>query len=158
LQDAGDDRNGLWKVRTDGSDLTLFAAGAYLIPETSPDGRFAAYRRTIADGDRLVRIADGRLLGISVPNLDRFRWSVEGGRTWLWAIRVEEGANSIVRLPFDPARESIGPQQTILSGEDVAEAESLGVARDGSAVAFSSFANRRAQILLVEGLAGSSGN
>jgi len=42
----------------------------------------------------------------------------------------------------------------VLSGEAVRDVESLGVARDGSAVAFSSVAERRAQIVRVDGLAG----
>jgi len=157
LQDAGDEHSGLWKVRPDGSDLTLIKAGPFLIPETSPDGRFVAYRRTIAEGDRLLRVADGRQLGVSVRDTDRFRWTVEKGRTWLWAIHIAEGANTVVRFPFDPERETLGPPETVLAGDEVRAAESLGVARDGSAVAFSSFANRRAQILLVEGLGDSSG-
>ncbi|MCB1009661.1 MAG: protein kinase [Acidobacteria bacterium] len=153
LQDAGEKRSGLWKVRPDGSDATLIAAGPYLIPDTSPDGRFVAFRWTMAAGERLLRVADGRRLEVSIPFTDRFRWSVEGGRTYLWAIQVDERGNSIVRFAFDPARETLGPKETILAGEAVAQAESLGVAHDGSAIAFSSFANRRAQIVRIDGLA-----
>jgi hypothetical protein len=100
-----------------------------------------------------VRIADGQLLDVSIPFTDRFRWTVED-RTYLWAIRLDEKGHSIVRYPFDPARETLGAAQTILAGDAAKEAESLGVARDGSAFAFSTFANRRAQLVRVDGLAG----
>jgi len=153
LQDAGE-RSGIWKVRPDGRDATLIAAGPFLIPETSPDGRFVAFRYTLAAGDRLVRIADGRRLDVAIPFNDRFRWSVDAGRISLWAIRIDAAGNSIVRFPFDPGNETLGAAQTILAGDAVEDAESLGVARDGSAIAFSSFANRRAQIVRIDGLAG----
>lgn len=153
LQDAGEGRNGLWRIRPDGRDATLVAAGPFLVPETSPDGRFVALRAQPEDGKRLARLADGALLDVSIPFTDRYRWSVEE-RTWLWGIRLSPEGNSIVRYPFDPARETLGAAQTILAGEAVRAAESLGVARDGSAVAFSTFANRRAQLVRVDGLAG----
>ena len=153
LQDARPEKSGLWKIRPDGRDPTLIVAGPYLIPETSADGRFVAFRGQLEEGKRLVRIADGHLLDVSIPFTDRFRWSVEE-RTDLWAIRQNENGNSIVRYPFDPERETLGAAQTILAGDAVKEAESLGVARDGSAFAFSSFANRRAQLVRIDGLAG----
>jgi Tol biopolymer transport system component len=152
LQGAGAERDGLWRVRPDGSDAMLVTVGPYLIPETSPDGRYVAFRAAGETSERLVRIADGRPIESKMPDTDRYRWSVEG-RTHLWAIHLSEDGNSIVRYPFDPAREALGTPETVLSGDAAETAESLGVARDGSAVAFSSFANRRAQLVRVDGLA-----
>jgi serine/threonine protein kinase len=153
LQAAEADESGLWKIRPDGRDATLIRAGSQLIPDTSPDGRFVAFRAQSNLGRRLVRISDGEPLDVSIPYTDRHRWS-DGGGTYLWAIHVSEGHNRIVRFAFDPARETLGPEETLLEGGAVAEAESLGVARDGSAIAFSTFANRRAQLVRIDGLAG----
>jgi serine/threonine protein kinase len=152
-QSAQGAESGLWKIRPDGRDATLIVRGDLLIPETSPDGRFVAFRPQNQTARRLVRISDGQLLDVSTPSTDRHRWSSIGG-TFLWAIQVGAAQNSIVRFPFDPALEKLGPKETILEGDAVRDAESLGVARDGSAFAFSSVANRRAQLVRVDGLAG----
>jgi tricorn protease-like protein len=152
LQEAGEGRNGIWKIRPDGSAAAPVALGALLIPDTSPDGRYVAFRER--GHCVLARVADGKRLDIPLPDTDRCRWSVEG-RTYLWAIAGSATGNSIRRYAFDAARERLGAAETILAGEEVSEAESLGVARDGSAVAFSQLANRRAQLLRFDGLADS---
>jgi hypothetical protein len=141
-------------IRPDGADATPVALGDQLVPQTSPDGRFVAFRSEFDDGRRLVRISDGHLLDVSIPFTDRYRWSHEPG-TYLWAIRIDQDDDrSILRYPFDPVRETLGPAETVLSGGAAVDAESLGVAEDGSAIAFSSFANRRAQLVRIDGLAG----
>jgi len=152
LQDSTAERNGVWKVRPDGRDPTLVAAGAFLIPETSPDGAYVAVRGQREEGRRIVRVADGRPLEVSIPFTDRYRW-VSGSPTHLWAIRYDDAGNSIVRYAFDSVRGTLGAAEPILAGDAAREAESLGVARDGSAFAFSSFANRRAQLVRIDGLA-----
>jgi eukaryotic-like serine/threonine-protein kinase len=154
LQAAAADQTGLWKIRPDGRDATLIRSGSQLIPETSPDGRFVAFRAQSQLGRRLVRISNGALLDVSIPFTDRHRWSASADGTYLWAIRVGEESNRIVRFAFDPARETLGAEETILAGGAVREAESLGVARDGSAIAFSTLANRRAQLVRIDGLEG----
>jgi Tol biopolymer transport system component len=152
LQDAGEGRNGIWKIRPDGSEPTLVAAGAFLIPETSPDGGHVAFRGP--GGRRIVRLEDRALLDTELADTDRYRWSVENGRTYLWALGFTERGGEIRRFPFDPERGALGPAEVVLSGDAVRTAETLGVARDGSAVTFASLANRRGQLIRIDGLTG----
>jgi serine/threonine protein kinase len=149
-QGASEKENGIWKIHPDGTEAVPVAIGAYLIPETSPDGRYAAFRGPGAR--RIVRLSDGTLLDTKLGDTDRYRWSVEEGRTYLWAIGLNDRGNDIRRYAFDPERGTVGPAEVVVSGERVKGAESLGVARDGSAVTFSNLANRRAQLVRIDGI------
>jgi Tol biopolymer transport system component len=150
-QEAGEDRDGIWKVRPDGTDAALVAAGALLVPDVSPDGRYVALRG--AGRKRVVRIADGAFLEEDLAGTDRYRWSVEGSKTFLWALGGLANRN-VRRFPFDPERGALGPAEAteVLGGES--NAETFGVAPDGSAMTFASFANRRGQLIRIDGLTG----
>jgi eukaryotic-like serine/threonine-protein kinase len=150
-QDAGDEANGIWKIRPDGRDLTPVAVGPYFLPEVSPDGRVVAFRGTQEQGLRLVYLADGRRLPIELPATNRFRWS-DGGGLRLWALSWSERGVAVVRARFDPERGTLGPVEIVVPAELAGEAETLGVARDGSAVTFSRFAHARTEIVRIDGL------
>ena len=61
LQEAGADKDGIWKIRPDGTAAALVAAGGSLLtPEVSPDGRYVAMQST--GKQKLLRVADGALL------------------------------------------------------------------------------------------------
>ncbi len=152
LQDAAEGRGGLWKIRPDGRDATQVHPGANLVPETSPDGRFVAFRGPTER--RIVRLADGALLDTALDATDRYRWSVENDRTYLWSLRFVDEGSEIRRYPFDPQRGALGAPEIVLGTDAAQNAESLGVARDGSALTFASFANRRGQLIRIDGLTG----
>jgi len=154
-QQAPEGLNGIWRIRPDGSEPEQVVAGTQLVPDTSPDGRYVAFR--VAGGQRIARLADGKLVGSGLDQTDRYRWSVEGGKTFLWMIDVDEEAHFVRRHPFDPEQGVLGPAEVVFTGEAVADAESLGVAPDGSAFSFASLANRRGQLLRIDGLAGLAG-
>ncbi|MGE0641027.1 MAG: protein kinase [Thermoanaerobaculia bacterium] len=145
--------NGVWKVRVDGSDASPIVKGNLLVPETSPDGRFVAARTF--DGHPLLRVAtSGYLENVDLGPSDRYRWSVESGKTFLWAIGILSESREIRRYSFDPWTGRVGQPETVLPADVVRSAETLGVARDGSAVAFSRAASRRAQLLRIDGITG----
>ncbi len=152
LQDAGADRSGLWKIRPDGREATQVLAGMNLVPETSPDGRYVVFRGP--GRQRIVRLADNTLLETELAQTDRYRWSVEGGRTYLWALGFVDQGTEIRRYPFDPQRGELGSPEIVLDADAALRAETLGVARDGSAFTFASFANRRGQLIRIDGLTG----
>ena len=152
LQGAGEGRNGIWKIRPDGTDAAVVAAGAYLVPEMSPDGRFVAAQES--GRKRITRLSDGTVLDTDLDNTARYRWSVESGRTFLWELAFTEKGTEIRRLPFDPGSGVLGPAEVVLAGAAVRAAETLGVARDGSAFTFASVANRRGQLIRIDGLEG----
>jgi Tol biopolymer transport system component len=153
-QDAGDEKNGIWKVQPDGSGEARLVAGLYFHPETSPDGQYVAFQVPRGRELRLARIADGQLLPVSLPRSDRYRWTVAGGATHLWAITSRENTDSIVRLPFDAKNGRLGAPTVVFTADPNHSPESLGVAHDGSALIYSQVANSRASLLRIDGLAG----
>jgi eukaryotic-like serine/threonine-protein kinase len=153
-QGAAADEIGIWKIRPDGRDLTLIrkTSNAF-IPETSPDGRFAAYNGSNSlNGARIVRIADGETVPMSAGGGARFRWSVEGGKTFLWAIVSTPNDTTIRRFAFDPVRGVVGEGEIVVGPELATAAESLGVAPDGSALTYSRIASVKTQIIRIDGL------
>ncbi len=152
-QDAGEN-DGIWKIHPDGSAATAVAVGNFLVPETSPDGRHVAMS---GQADRKVaRLADGVLLKTGFVGASRFRWSVERGKTYLWGLVDTETGGEIHRVPFDADREEFGRLERVLAAGEARNAETFGVARDGSAVTFATLANRRAQLIRIDGLTGLS--
>jgi len=153
-QGAAADEIGIWKIRPDGRDLTLIRKTSNpFIPETSPDGRFVAYNGSGAfEGARIVRIADGETVPMSAGGGARFRWSVEGGKTFLWAIVFTPNDTTIRRFAFDPVRGVAGDGEVVVGPDLATAAESLGVAPDGSAISFSRVASVKTQIIRIDGL------
>jgi Tol biopolymer transport system component len=156
LQGGGTNEIGIWKIRPDGRDLTLIrkTTNAF-IPETSPDGRFAVYNGSGGgEGARIVRIADGEFVPLSASTGNRFRWSVESGKTHLWAIVRSPDDVTIRRFVFDPVSGVVGDGEIVLPASLAQDAESLGVAPDGSAFTYSRTASVKTQILRIDGLTG----
>ena len=152
-QDAGES-DGIWKIHPDGSAATAVAIGSFLVPDTSPDGRHVAMSGQV---DRKVaRLADGTLLKTGFGGATRFRWSIERGTSYLWGLVGSESGGEIHRVPFDAGREEFGRLERVLIAGEARNAETLGVARDGSAVTFATLANRRAQLIRIDGLTGLS--
>ena len=152
-QDAGEN-DGIWKIHPDGSAATAIATGLFLVPDTSPDGRHVAMS---GQAERQVaRLADGVLLKTGFGRASRFRWSVEGERTYLWGLADTGTGDEIHRVPFDADREEFGRLERVLAAGETRNAETFGVARDGSAVTFATLANRRAQLIRIDGLTGLS--
>jgi len=151
LQDAGA-RTGIWRVRPDGSEAALVLAGNFLVPDVSPDGRYAAF---VGPGQQnLARLTDGVILETALGDTARYRWTVENGRTYLWVLGYPEEGTEIRRFPFDTASGRLGPREIVLSGETLRDAETFGVAHDGSSITFASLANRRGQLIRIDGLSG----
>jgi len=153
-QGAAADEIGLWKIRPDGRDLTLVrkTTNAF-VPETSPDGRFVVYNGSFAfEGAEVVRLADGETVPMAAGGGSRFRWSIENGRTFLWAIVRTPDDGTIRRFAFDPVHGVVGDGEVVVGPELATAAESLGVAPDGSAISFSRIASVRTQILRIDGL------
>jgi len=143
--DAPGEEIGLWRIRSDGTEASRISEHGS-VAETSPDGR---YTFTLAEGHyQIVRLEDGSLIPTRDLRIGRPRWSVEQGATYLWGLGVE----GVRRFLFDPASGSVDAGETVVPRPPDAELNTLGVARDGSAVAVS-YATYRSQIVRVDGLA-----
>jgi serine/threonine protein kinase len=154
LQDAGSEKNGIWKIRTDGTDATQVAKGTLFLSEVSPDGRFVAYQspRVIGAGLNIARLDDNYLLPIELAGSLRFRWSIERGKTQIYGI-VDSGEDvSVRRYSIDLESERLGSGEVIVEESVERAPESIGVMMDGSALAFSRTATVRTQIIRIDGL------
>jgi len=143
--DAPGEEIGLWRIRPDGTDASRISEHGS-VAETSPDGRYIC---TAAEGHyQIVRLEDGSLIPTRNLRVDRPRWSVENGATYLWGL----GNEGVRRFPFDPANGTVGEGETVVPRPPEADLDTLGVARDGAAVVVS-YATDRSQIVRVDGLA-----
>ncbi|HLF57612.1 MAG TPA: hypothetical protein VI942_12265, partial [Thermoanaerobaculia bacterium] len=152
-QNAGPEANGIWRIRPDGRDAAPLALGPMFVPETSPDGKFVAYVNTLTGGG-IARLDSGPPTKVEVPGVTRLRWSTEGTAMHLWCIVATDQGSSVRRFPFDPVRGELGAGTTVLSEDPAHDLETLGVARDGSAVTVSRQASARTQIVRIDGLEG----
>jgi Tol biopolymer transport system component len=133
-QDSAAGENGLWKIRSDGSEATRLLEGTTFVPETSPDGRWAVFESGGRPGLQILRLRDGELLFFPDLALARRRWSVERGSTYLWGL---DGPGAIWRHRFDPETGALGEGELVATKPAGRWPDTLGVAPDGASVAVS---------------------
>jgi TolB protein len=140
---SNDAQRGIWKIRPDGADATLLAPGPYLLPEVSPDGRYAVFT-SIRNLDYLIHTMEletGRILPYEIELLvkersqnfvlGRARWSPDG-RAIVYVGQDDAGESGIYRQAFDPAADGPIAAPVRLGGFDpLFTSESLGVSPDG---------------------------
>lgn len=146
---SNDAKQGIWRIRPDGSDAERLAAGAYLLPDTSPDGRYVAFM-SMRSLDFVVSTLDletGEMLPFEIHVsgsqrtenmvLGRARWRHDG-RGILYLGQNAEGRSGVFLQLFDPA--DAGPAQppVPLAGFDrFFTTESLGLSPDGRTLVIS---------------------
>jgi Tol biopolymer transport system component len=150
LQDAGPERNGLWKIRTDGGEPTRIVAGSTFVPEVSADGRLVAFNRSLAGA--LVPIEGGTPLEIG-PAV-RFRWTNVGGALRLWLLDGGGRQTSIRRLALEPGRPPDPAEATTVLADPAGSLETFAVRPDGAALAVSRTSSENTLIVRIDGLAG----
>jgi len=157
---------GLWKIRADGSGTPApLARGLLGIPEISPDGRHVLYvgfdARLAAARVRVVRLADGEPedfeIGVAATrpttaNLGRARFMPDGRRI-AFLDQDEKGTNGVFVQDFVPGKDTRSSRRKLAGFDPEVDAETFGVAPDGSRVAI---AGRElvSSLVLLEGLAG----
>ena len=155
---------GMWKIRPDGSGgERLGGAGSCInVPETSPDGKYAACPDLGVGPLRAVRLSDGGALPftIDVPHsritetqMGRVRWSPEGRKVYFIG-QDENGINGIYSQDFDPERKDTSVSRKKVAAFDPNfEAESFGVSPDGRHLVVA-FLERTYGIVTIEGVPG----
>jgi eukaryotic-like serine/threonine-protein kinase len=162
-------QQGLWRVRTDGTEGALVVPGLVGVPEISPDGRYVAYASfagTTGEGPqggwiRVSRLSDGRVLAFEIrppaarfaqANLGRVGWMPDG-RAIAFLGQDERGTNGVFVQDFDPDRDTSATRRRRAGFDPETTAETFGIAPDGRRVAV---AGRQVQssILLADGVAG----
>ncbi|MBI3666864.1 MAG: PD40 domain-containing protein [Acidobacteria bacterium] len=123
---------GIWKSRTDGSEATrLVDLG--VIPEVSPDGRYAAYETM--DGDlRVVRIADGADMHFVASGGFRPRW-IPNGRAIAFLLEPPDPKRPGVFVQgFVPGRDTAQTRRMLVEVDAGHEIETFGISPDGTRV------------------------
>ncbi|MBU2501088.1 serine/threonine-protein kinase [bacterium] len=151
---GSDAKRGIWKIRPDGTEATRLAAGDYLIPEVSPDGRFALFMfiHRLDAHVKVVEIETGRILDFSVElnitqrdeNLvfGRARWAPDG--QGIVFIGQDEAGNSGVFLTdFEPGGVWDGSRRKVAGFDPRFTTESLGMSPDGGSLVIAALNERR---------------
>jgi eukaryotic-like serine/threonine-protein kinase len=157
---------GIWKIRLDGSEPTRVVEGQYQNPETSPDGRYAAFLYARASGMttiRVVELASAALVPFEVrvayptgAPLDvtwgRVRWTPDGRRLAFIGTDAA-GLSGVFEQDFIPGRDTTQTRRPVVGFSPNFITESLGLSPDGGRITISTL-KRFSSLWLAEGLPG----
>jgi len=151
---GSDDKRGIWKIRPDGTDATQLAAGSYLLPEVSPDGRYALFMQIqqLNSFVQVVEVETGRILDYALSQqvierdenvvFGRARWNIDGTGI-IYVGQDEYGTSGVYLTAFDPAGTWDGSHRKIAGFESRFSTESLGLSPDGKSVVIAALNERR---------------
>jgi Tol biopolymer transport system component len=155
---------GIWKIRADGSEATSLAEGTYLLPEVSPDGRYAAYVANSGSRQpviRVVGIADGTPVPFEIRVderrstkvvLGRARWMPDG-RAIAFVGQNDTGLNGVFVQDFVPGQDTTPSRRPLGAFDHEVATDSFGMSLDGTRLVVAG-SEPILSIALTEGLAG----
>ena len=157
------DKFGVWKIRPDGSDATHVVEGAYFGPDTSPDGRYAAYRSSEPDKLRnLIHVVDlqkGEVVRflIEVPyslgaggiTFGRMRWLPDGSGIAYVGVD-EQNRTGIYAQDFIPGEDTAHTRRPLAGFSPDFITESFGISPDGSRIVLAGL-EQSYRLMLAEG-------
>jgi Tol biopolymer transport system component len=159
---ANDDHLGLWRIRPDGTDAEHLHRGTDLIPEVSPDGRYALFS-TIRSLNFVIKVVD-LATGAEVPFeieivlsdraqdvvYGRARWTPDGSGI-IYVGQGPEGNSGIFLQDFDPEGGDTSATRRPLAGfSDRYSTESLGASPDGARIVVSTVFTRQTLVMADE--------
>jgi serine/threonine protein kinase len=148
---------GVWRIRPDGSEAHPVITVGAVHPEISPDGAYVLYQ-VGGQVTRVVRLADGKVLPLSIPlhtlfGVGRSRW-MPGGKAIASVGLDENSASGVFVQDFSPDAADTSATRRKLAGFDPDQPTgSFGLASDGSRVTLSNLEGRW-DILLADGVSG----
>ena len=133
---------GIWKVRADGTQATHLVNARTSLPEVSPDGQYISYladSRTARPKIRVVRVSDGRDMGVEIPIRNARRTAAILGRSrWMpdskaiaFLSQNEDGVNGVFVQDFIPGRDTSASLRQLGGFDRERATESFGIAPDG---------------------------
>jgi len=135
-------KEGVWKVREDGTQATQIVAGRVSLPEVSPDGQYVAYLadgRTANQALRVARVSDGKDMGFRLQIratrrtgaiLGRVRWMPDS-KAIAYLGQDEEGVNGVFVQDFVPFADTEKTRRPLGGFDRERATESFGIAPDG---------------------------
>ncbi len=161
-------KQGIWKIRPDGTQAAKVIDGINAHPEVSPDGQFVLYHtEAIGSGQvHVARLADGKQMMppiplpsggrlLSVISLGRGRWRPDGGAI-LFVGSDAKSESVIIEQTFRPGEDTTSTRRVLKNAEEGLSIESFGVSPDGKRLTIS-FVDDQYAIMRLEGLAGVMG-
>ena len=155
-------RPGIWKIHPDGSDATCLLQGStFLLPEVSPDGRYALFLQTRSLSSttlKVLRVEDGLVLPFSIPLITdgnyvvtpgRARWTPDGRRL-VFIGQDAKGLFGVYMQDFDPERDTLASRRAVAGFDPGWITESLGISPDGSRLVLSE-SERVFSVMVAEG-------
>lgn len=143
---ANPDKKGIWKIHPDGSAATRLVTGDDVIPEVSPDGRYAVYIGAANSPLQVVRIDDGAVVAFSIRNAFRPRWMLDG-RTIAFVGPDEKGEPGVFAQDFVPGQDTTRTRRALAGFDPEAPTESFGISPDGSRITLGSQESRYSLML-----------
>lgn len=159
------DKLGVWKIRSDGSDATLLVAGAYLQPEVSPDGKYAAYLFQELEKTRtLINVVEIETrtvvpfqIVVPIPQssgniiFGRLRWLPDGSAL-AFVGADEKNRTGIFAQDFVPGEDTRNTLRKLAGFSSDYMTESFGVSLDGTRLTLATL-ELTSQLMLVDGVA-----
>jgi Tol biopolymer transport system component/tRNA A-37 threonylcarbamoyl transferase component Bud32 len=151
---TNDEKMGIWKIRPDGTDATRLAGGTGIIPEVSPDSRYAAFTRNRGIGFviKVVEIESGETVPFEIELfrkkihenvvVGRARWTPDGGRV-VFVGQNDEGLTGIYVQDFIPGRDTSDSRRPVAGFSNDFATESFGVSPDGARIVISAMMEQR---------------
>ncbi|MGH9464970.1 MAG: TolB family protein, partial [Thermoanaerobaculia bacterium] len=156
---------GVYKRRLGGTETIRLVAGNVVLPETSPDGRFASFVAnwgTTEAALRVVRLADGALEPWAIPLHNdpggigivagRSRWLPDGSGIAYLTV-AEDRTHGIVAQTFVPGQPAAGAPRRLAGFDPDGATESFAFSPDGATIIVALW-EQLSNILVAENVAG----
>ncbi len=142
---ANSKQGGIRRIRPDGTEDTMIVPGSFLLPETSPDGKYVAYSGNDPENNRVwVLVSDlqtgEEVFRTSIPFRGfqaliapgRTRWMPDG--TSLVFVAPQGDQTGLFKQDFLPGADTTDTRQELVMFPLGPDVESFGISSDGKTV------------------------
>ncbi len=156
---------GVFRIRPDGSEATRLATGNHVVPQISPDGKYALFVQSALPKPAMLRVVEvpsGELVDFRIevvftansPNVTygRGRW-MPGGDAIAFVGLDERGRTGVFVQEFAPGRDTSSTRRPLAGFFEHNITESFDVSPDGSHVMLATVQEAR-NVMLAEGVPG----